>query len=198
MSPLDFKGRVGSLICTCMCYLVPWDSPVVQHPLTSWWPAWQSSQSLPCTCEQALVGLECGTYHAADERSTDSTELFSKCYAKNTWFVTENSRMQITDDIQNCKSHFHGLQKSCILFKVQIRIETWMSLSLHGPYFNWMPQISFNNSHGWAYFCRDVFLPECLISLIIYLRDIDILLLVRDENPFGRPFWQFLAKTQKT
>ena len=37
---------------------IPWDSPLVQHLLTSWWP------SLPHTCK-ALVGLETRSYHAA-------------------------------------------------------------------------------------------------------------------------------------
>ena len=44
---------------------VPWDSPLVWHLLTSWQPTWQPSHSLPHTCEQALVGLETRTYHAA-------------------------------------------------------------------------------------------------------------------------------------
>ena len=42
---------------------VPWDSPLVGHLLTSWQPSWQLSQSLPHTCDQALVGLEWETYH---------------------------------------------------------------------------------------------------------------------------------------
>ena len=58
---------VGSLIhawqkCMCcyVCYVCAWDSPLVQHLLTSWWPAWQLSHFLPCTCEQTLVGFETG------------------------------------------------------------------------------------------------------------------------------------------
>ena len=35
------------------------------------WPAWQLSQSFPCTCNQALVGLEQETYHASGKHSTD-------------------------------------------------------------------------------------------------------------------------------
>ena len=50
---------------------IPQDSPLVQHQPTSWWPAWQPSQSLLCTCDQVLVGLKTGTCRAADESSTD-------------------------------------------------------------------------------------------------------------------------------
>ena len=51
-----------SLICT-------WQRHMVQHLLTFWQPAWQPNQSFPCTCKQALVGLETGIYRAADERT---------------------------------------------------------------------------------------------------------------------------------
>ena len=47
---------------------VPWDLPLVPHLLISWWPAWQPSHSHPHTCEQALVGLETGIYHAPSGR----------------------------------------------------------------------------------------------------------------------------------
>ena len=43
---------------------IPWDSPLVQHLSTScqsWWPA----------CENALVVLKTGTYHATDKCSTN-------------------------------------------------------------------------------------------------------------------------------
>ena len=40
------------------CYMFPWDLHLVQYLLTSWQPAWQPSHSLPCTCEQVLVGLK--------------------------------------------------------------------------------------------------------------------------------------------
>ena len=43
----------------------PWDSSLVQHLLTSWWPTWQLNCSLLHTCEQALMQLETGTYHIA-------------------------------------------------------------------------------------------------------------------------------------
>ena len=57
----------------------------MRHLLTSWRPAWQPSRSLPHTCEQALVGLEAGTYHAVDECSTDlavpaSLDPLSDCF----------------------------------------------------------------------------------------------------------------------
>ena len=42
---------------------VRWNSPLVWHQLTSWWPAWQPSWSHPRTCK-VLVGLETGTHHA--------------------------------------------------------------------------------------------------------------------------------------
>ena len=54
-----------------------WDSHLVQHLLSSWWPAWQPSHSVPCTCKQAFVGLETSTYQATTHsmrpgsRSTD-------------------------------------------------------------------------------------------------------------------------------
>ena len=63
------SGDVSSefYLCLAEAYVlhVPWDSPLVQHQLTSWWPAWQPSCFLPRTCEQALVGLKTGTYFAA-------------------------------------------------------------------------------------------------------------------------------------
>ena len=70
-------------LCLAEAYVlhVPWDSPLVQHRLTSWWPAWQPSCFLPSTCEQALVGLKTGTYFAATHSvrpgrySTDRTML---------------------------------------------------------------------------------------------------------------------------
>ena len=48
MSPLGFKARVGSALFelsegVCVTLHVPWDSPLVQHLPTSWWPAWQLS-----------------------------------------------------------------------------------------------------------------------------------------------------------
>ena len=54
---------------------VPWYSPLVWYLPTFWQPAWQPSQSLPHTCNQALVGLEWETYSTTDERPTDWTRL---------------------------------------------------------------------------------------------------------------------------
>ena len=54
---------------------IPCDSPLVQHLPTSWQPVWQLSQSLSCTCKQALVGLKTGTYCATDERSTKGGDV---------------------------------------------------------------------------------------------------------------------------
>ena len=47
-SPLGFKARVGSALFELsrgipVMLHVPWDSPLVWHLLTSWWPAWQLS-----------------------------------------------------------------------------------------------------------------------------------------------------------
>ena len=55
-SPLGFKARVGSALFALgggvrVTLHVPWDSPLVLHLLTSWWPAWLPSRSLPHTCE---------------------------------------------------------------------------------------------------------------------------------------------------
>ena len=65
MSPLDFKARVGSLVCSWWRHK--------RHTWctfsTSWQPTWQPSWSFPHTCGQVLVGLKTGTYHATDERS---------------------------------------------------------------------------------------------------------------------------------
>ena len=49
MSPLGFKARVGSALFElsggiCVTLHVPWDSPLVRHWSTSWWPAWQLSR----------------------------------------------------------------------------------------------------------------------------------------------------------
>ena len=56
---------------------IPWNSPLVQHLITSRQPVWQPSCSLTCTCEQILVGLETGIYHAATHRQAEAlpTEL---------------------------------------------------------------------------------------------------------------------------
>ena len=47
-SPLGLKARVDSALFELdrgihVTLHVPWDSPLVQHLLTSWWPAWQLS-----------------------------------------------------------------------------------------------------------------------------------------------------------
>ena len=47
-SPLGFKARVGSALFELsrgirVMLHIPWDSPLVWHLLTSWWPAWQPS-----------------------------------------------------------------------------------------------------------------------------------------------------------
>ena len=47
-SPLGFKARVGSALFELsggvhVTLYIPWDSPLVWHLLTSWWPAWQLS-----------------------------------------------------------------------------------------------------------------------------------------------------------
>ena len=67
MSAQSFKARLDPLACMLhhLCATGSSDSPLVQHLLTSWQPAWQSSCSNPHTCEQALVGFEFGIYHAA-------------------------------------------------------------------------------------------------------------------------------------
>ena len=44
---------------------------LIQHLLTTWEP----NCSLPHTCEQAMVGLETGICHGADERSTDCARV---------------------------------------------------------------------------------------------------------------------------
>ena len=55
-----FQSQSGQpyspLVEACVLH-IPQDSPLVPHLLTS-------SQFLPCACEQALVGLETGTYSA--------------------------------------------------------------------------------------------------------------------------------------
>ena len=54
------SGQPYSHLTATYMLRIPWDSPLVWHLPTSWWPAWQLSHSLPHTCEQALVGLETG------------------------------------------------------------------------------------------------------------------------------------------
>ena len=63
---LGFKTRVDPFPCMlcCLCATESPDSPLVRHPLTSWWPTWQPSWFNPHTYEQALVGLESGIYLA--------------------------------------------------------------------------------------------------------------------------------------
>ena len=57
------RGQPYSHLAEAYMLYVPCDSPLVQNLPTSWQPAWQPSQSLPCTCKQALEGLETGTSH---------------------------------------------------------------------------------------------------------------------------------------
>ena len=66
MSVLGFKARVDHLTCMLshLCAIESSDSPLVQHPLAYWWPAWQPIHSDPHTCEQALVGIKPGIYRA--------------------------------------------------------------------------------------------------------------------------------------
>ena len=73
--------------------------------LTSWWPPWQLSHSLPCTCEQALVGLETMIYRAADENSTDS--------AIPTWLTKSNFLIMLNWNRQTKSRHtcINGKQK---------------------------------------------------------------------------------------
>ena len=48
-SALGFKARVGSALFKLsggvrVTLHIPWDSPLVRHLPTSWWPAWQPSR----------------------------------------------------------------------------------------------------------------------------------------------------------
>ena len=72
----EFKSQNGqpySHLAEAYMFHVPLDSPLVQHLLTSRWPTWQPSHSLPHTCKQmqGLVGLKTGIYCAEDEHSAD-------------------------------------------------------------------------------------------------------------------------------
>ena len=51
---------------------VPWDSLLVQHLSTFWWPAWQPNQSLPYPCKRALIGL--GNWDLSHHRRWHSTD----------------------------------------------------------------------------------------------------------------------------
>ena len=63
-----------------MMYIL-WFPPLVQHLLTSWQPAWQLSCSHPCTCEQALVGLETRICHATTSQYETRQMLYRLTYA---------------------------------------------------------------------------------------------------------------------
>ena len=69
-SALGFKVRVDPL--ACHLWVIEFSvSPLVQHLLTFWWPAWHPSPPHPCSYEQALVGLKIRIYHV--------------CYCLTTW-----------------------------------------------------------------------------------------------------------------
>ena len=59
--PYGFQSQSGQPyfpLAEVYVFHVPWDLPLVQHLPTSWQPAWLPNQSLPHTCDQALVGPE--------------------------------------------------------------------------------------------------------------------------------------------
>ena len=64
-SAMGFKARVCSIVCMlhCLHAMNSSDSPLAQHLLTSWQPAWQPSLLDPRTCVQALVGLQSGIFY---------------------------------------------------------------------------------------------------------------------------------------
>ena len=78
-----FQSQSGQpYLCLLEAYLlhIPWDLPLVQHLLITWWPALQPSHSLPHTCEQALVGLETGTYCATTHSVRQPGALLTEQY----------------------------------------------------------------------------------------------------------------------
>ena len=77
-----------------------WDSPLVWHLLTSWQPAWQLSQSLPYTWNQALVGIKQETYHSTGECSIDLA-------------MPGSLPMNIFLFHRNCISQSHGMAGNC-------------------------------------------------------------------------------------
>ena len=64
MSALGSKARVDPLTCVFhhLHATESSDSPLVQHLLTYWQPAWQPSCSNQRSCKEALVGLESGIF----------------------------------------------------------------------------------------------------------------------------------------
>ena len=78
---------------------IPWDSPLVWHLPTSWWPACQLRWSLPHTYGHAWVGLKWETYRVTGERSTDWAMLsrLSSGYLRS-----------ITKSTVNCCHHTGG------------------------------------------------------------------------------------------
>ena len=74
---------------------VNWDSPLVWHLPTSWQPTWQPSESFPCTCEQALVGLKSEIYCATDECSTNCTVSAGLLFMPYLFFLSFGNNTQL-------------------------------------------------------------------------------------------------------
>ena len=94
-SALGFKARVDSFT-SMICYLHTTDSSdssLVQHLLTSWWPAWSLSCFDPHTCIQALLGLESRIERATISQHVTRQALYR---LKSVWskFINETCVFQ--------------------------------------------------------------------------------------------------------
>ena len=71
-----FQSQVGSLACMlpCLCTTDSWDSPLVQHLLTSWWPAWQPVVFSTCyICSRGrMLGFDRETSRIISRRAIHS------------------------------------------------------------------------------------------------------------------------------
>ena len=86
------SGQPYSHLAEAYVLHVLWDSPLVWHLPTSWWPAWQLSCSLPHTCKQALVGLKTRIYCAVDECSTEWA-MSARLLVSFVIFITRDSQV---------------------------------------------------------------------------------------------------------
>ena len=122
---------------------ISWESPLVQHLTTSCQPAWQPSQSLPCTCDQTLVGLKWETYHTTGECSTNwalparqkwGYGYFVLSYKMSmSQFVSEGIVNQI--QATNCATFIRAYLSNCMA----IYRYFWTSASDNINQFSWSP-----------------------------------------------------------
>ena len=101
-----FQNQSGQpYSCSVETYVlcISWDSALVWHLRTSWWPPWQLNHSLPHIFEQALVGLETGICHAV---------AASRCETRQTLYLAMSARLSSVNVGQNTSWRMSRVKKN--------------------------------------------------------------------------------------